>query len=175
MPAFDLDADVTHPADFALVRGGGIALYRNPTMLKEAEDELDELGYDRTRVDTATWNDVTMHDAVAAALDFPDYYGRNLDALADCLGDVAHGDYGWSAERTGLAVTLDNFGTFARGQRDLACALADLLAGTSRYGLAFGHRLVWLLHVDDPRFQLGTIGGFSVPWNRREWLDSSRR
>ena len=28
-------------------------------------------------------------DAVGTALDFPDRYGRNLDALWDCLGDVA--------------------------------------------------------------------------------------
>lgn len=27
-------------------------------------------------------------DALGAALDFPDYYGRNLDALEDCLRDV---------------------------------------------------------------------------------------
>lgn len=30
----------------------------------------------------------TAHEYVAAALDFPDYYGHNLDALADCLGDL---------------------------------------------------------------------------------------
>ncbi len=30
-----------------------------------------------------------LHDAIAAALDFPDHYGRNLDALHDCLRDVA--------------------------------------------------------------------------------------
>jgi len=29
-----------------------------------------------------------LHSALAAALVFPSYYGRNLDALADCLGDV---------------------------------------------------------------------------------------
>lgn len=28
------------------------------------------------------------HALLAEALDFPDYYGANLDALADCLGDV---------------------------------------------------------------------------------------
>lgn len=27
-------------------------------------------------------------EAFGAALEFPDYYGRNLDALADCLGDL---------------------------------------------------------------------------------------
>ena len=30
------------------------------------------------------------HDKLARKLDFPEHYGRNLDALADCLGDVHH-------------------------------------------------------------------------------------
>lgn len=28
-----------------------------------------------------------FHEALAQALDFPDYYGKNLDALFDCLTD----------------------------------------------------------------------------------------
>lgn len=28
-----------------------------------------------------------LHATLAAGLGFPDYYGGNLDALADCLGD----------------------------------------------------------------------------------------
>ena len=28
------------------------------------------------------------HERLARKLDFPDYYGCNLDALEDCLGDV---------------------------------------------------------------------------------------
>jgi hypothetical protein len=28
-------------------------------------------------------------DAIGAALDFPDHYGRNLDALVDCIRDLS--------------------------------------------------------------------------------------
>ena len=30
-----------------------------------------------------------LHDTLAVALDFADWYGRNLDALYDCLTDLA--------------------------------------------------------------------------------------
>lgn len=29
------------------------------------------------------------HDYLAKALDFPDYYGKNLDALYDCLCEIS--------------------------------------------------------------------------------------
>lgn len=32
--------------------------------------------------------DALTHDALAEAFGFPAYYGRNLDALHDCLGDI---------------------------------------------------------------------------------------
>ena len=31
-----------------------------------------------------------LHRRLKGALVFPDYYGENLAALADCLGDLAH-------------------------------------------------------------------------------------
>lgn len=30
-----------------------------------------------------------IHELIADALEFPDYYGMNLDALHDCLGDIS--------------------------------------------------------------------------------------
>lgn len=30
-----------------------------------------------------------LHDALSSALAFPDYYGRNLDALYDCLTEIS--------------------------------------------------------------------------------------
>lgn len=30
----------------------------------------------------------TLHEKVAEIMEFPDYYGKNLDALYDCLTDI---------------------------------------------------------------------------------------
>lgn len=59
-----------------------------------------------------------LHDALAAALALPDWYGRNLDALADCLRDVDPATVllwdAWSglarAEPRVLAIALDLLG-----------------------------------------------------------------
>jgi RNAse (barnase) inhibitor barstar len=42
-----------------------------------------------------------MFGDVAQALDFPESFGRNLDALNDCMRDVVAGDYGWRGMRQG--------------------------------------------------------------------------
>ena len=31
----------------------------------------------------------TIHDYLRVTLGFPEYYGKNLDALQDCLGDIS--------------------------------------------------------------------------------------
>ncbi|MGH3761383.1 barstar family protein [Actinophytocola sp.] len=38
---------------------------------------------------TAIRSKAEFYDAVAAALSFPDWFGRNLDALYDCLRDLS--------------------------------------------------------------------------------------
>lgn len=58
-----------------------------------------------------------FHDQVAAALDFPDYYGRNLDALHDCLGDLA----------SPVVVLWESWGLLARAEPRFFATVVDLL------------------------------------------------
>ena len=37
---------------------------------------------------SAIFTSPDLHEALAVALSFPDYYGKNLDALYDCLTEV---------------------------------------------------------------------------------------
>ena len=46
--------------------------------------------------------------AVGEALAFPDHYGQNFDALADCLGDITAGD------SEGWVLLWDGWGPLAR-------------------------------------------------------------
>jgi RNAse (barnase) inhibitor barstar len=70
---------------------GRAGVYHMPHMdtapiVAAAEDE----GFATFRVDLAAASDKEqMLEAIGRALDFPEWFGRNFDALADCLGDMA--------------------------------------------------------------------------------------
>jgi hypothetical protein len=81
--AFDLDTHTRHPPDFALLRGGGLALFRRTGILAEAEAELEAAGYTVVGLDAALWvepesGETAMHRDLAEALSFPAYYEQNL-------------------------------------------------------------------------------------------------
>jgi len=53
----------------------------------------------------------------------PDWFGRNLDALADALSDVRPGD------RAGVVVLWDGWGPLARADRRVFDIVVDIFAG----------------------------------------------
>lgn len=61
-------------------------------------------------------------DRIAQALGFPDYFGRNFDALADCLADVGN-------DRDGLVLLWDGWGPFARADEKAFGVAREILAG----------------------------------------------
>ena len=48
------------------------------------------MNYAVIKIDSAAITDWdTFHDAFSDACDFPDYYGRNMNAWIDCVSDIA--------------------------------------------------------------------------------------
>jgi hypothetical protein len=158
-----------------LLRSSAVTLFHRRTLLGQATRSLREAGYHVVEIDVAhcaTKKD--MHRELAVALDFPDYYGANLDAFNDCLGDVANHAYGWPEDVTGLVLVLLGFNHFAGTFPELAHDLLDIFAGVSRTALVNGEQLICLIQSTDARFELAPIGCTPVTWNSAEWSNASR-
>lgn len=113
--SFDPQAELDGEPDFRLMMNSCVTLYWRRTLLDREVGRLHERGYQIVRLDASGWTtDGDLHTAIAAALDFPASYGRNLDAFNDCLRDVVDHKYGWRPDATGLVVVFDGYDTFAR-------------------------------------------------------------
>ena len=62
-----------------------------------------------------------MHTYLARKLKFPSYYGKNLDALHDCLGEISHPLHLTVTFTDRLTEELGNYGeTFLEVLKDVA-------------------------------------------------------
>ena len=119
--------------------------------------------------DCSKWHaEADFHDDVAVRLAFPGYYGRNLDAFGDCIGEIEVPDSG------GRAIVLRRFDSFAQREPRVAQVILDILASASWHCLLFGRRLLTLAQCDDPRVRFEPIGAHPVLWNPRECMDKNR-
>lgn len=104
-------------------------LYRLPPGRVDAlRHAAEALGYGRLETDLGGSPDLAAALCqIGRDLAFPDWYGANLDALADCLGDLS-----WQ-EASGYVLLLRNAGTFA----DLSNLLADVVDEWRQQGVPF--------------------------------------
>ncbi len=169
--------DQQNRLDWEILRDGSISLYRDHRFLNKDIQWFRENLYEVYSFDCTAWllkND--MYADFQSTLSFPAYFGRNLDALADCLSDLAILDEG------GLAVVLDGFNAYAKNcgaalthsGRPEAEVILDILAHASRTFSLAGKRLVTLVQTNDPWMRFERLGGQSTQWNRREWLNKNR-
>jgi hypothetical protein len=169
--AFDPDVELTRPAESPFV-----SLFWRGEVLERAIGILVSMGYHVVRVDAAAWDsEPDLHRDLATALDFPDYYGSNLDALNDCLGDVAMQEYGTSPDATGLVLVITGYERFTAAKPGAAQAVLDIFAGQARRAALIGHRMMCLVQSNDPHISFAPVGAMPVMWNDAEWLESSRR
>jgi RNAse (barnase) inhibitor barstar len=131
--------------------------------LDGAVEELAACGFQIIVLDAGSWSTgADVHRDIAAALDFPAYCGRNLDALNDCLADVVARDYGWRRLAEGLALVFLGFDRFAATLPDFAPALVEIFVAHARDAAEAGATMVLLLQSGDR--ELGSAStGVPVP------------
>jgi len=121
-------------------RRGGVYRIAGAGGPDEAERRAREQGLWFVRADLGRARTAAgLHAAVARALRFPAHYGRNWDALADCMGDLS-----W-LEGPGWVLLLDGAeGLAAAAPGDLATAL-EVLRGAAASWAEEGRPLVVLV------------------------------
>jgi RNAse (barnase) inhibitor barstar len=151
-------------AGFELLRLSPLTRFADPAMMAEEVRELEADGYRCVLLDCSAWaSEADFHTEVASSLEFPDYYGRNLDAFNDCLSSIKLG------ECRGLVLVFSHWETFAPIAGDRAWHILDIIACASRFRLVYGDRLLALLHVADPQMQFEPLGRVGVVPSQREW------
>ena len=83
-------------------------------------------------------------NAIAKALQFPDYFGHNWDAFYDCLLDLKHGD------RAGTLLVLREASGFARAEPEEFAAAAATLADAADYWKSENKVLLTIVELETP-------------------------
>jgi RNAse (barnase) inhibitor barstar len=148
---------------FELLRLSPVTRFADPSVMAEEVRDLEADGYRCVPLDCSAWaGEADFHTAIAGALAFPNYYGRNLDALKDCLFSIKVGEY------RGLVLVFAHWESFARAGGECAWVVLDIIACASRFRLVYGERLLALLHVADPQLQFKPLGRVGVVPSLRE-------
>ena len=167
MAVFMDNSDDWQRLDFQILRDGGISRYQNAKFLAEDIQWLEAQKYEVTSFNCASWATMErMHQELQEKLSFPEYYGRNLDALNDCLRELSIPDAGGRAV---VFMRLDAFINQDNKHRDAAEGLLDIFAGALRAAMLFGRRLIVLVQTEDRKLNFGSLGAVAALWNRREW------
>jgi hypothetical protein len=102
-------------------------VYRAP----QADEILDALrgaGFDLVRIDLAPVSEKEqLLERLAAELAFPQWFGRNWDALEDCLTDLS-----WRAGDRHVLL-IEGFETLRARRPDEFGVLVDILASSAQY------------------------------------------
>jgi RNAse (barnase) inhibitor barstar len=155
--------------DRQLLQNGPITLYFKRHVLDEATEWFCQQNYEGVTFDCREWKSPEgFFTNVSQRLDFPEYFGRNLDAFNDCLSEIA------LPQKRGTVLVFLYFDTFTARHRQFAWAVLDIIATNAYRFLLDAYQLIALVQSDDPKLSFQPIGAHPVLWNPREWLNKNR-
>lgn len=177
MAAFTQRDAYGQPLDWTILRDGGVALYWRRDLFDNDIEWFRQQHYQIFPFDCSRWvSSEDMHTDLQRALAFPAYYGKNLHALNDCLGDLQVPEDG------GTALALIRFDRYIEGPggvglasgRSEAEGVLDMFARASRFFMLTARHFITLVQTDNPRTHFDSLACVSACWNRREWLNKNR-
>lgn len=155
--------------DRLLLQSGPIILYFQRHILEETTEWFGQQNYEVVTLDCRQWKSLEdFFTDVSQRLNFPDYFGRNLNAFNDCLSEIA------LPERRGTVLVFLRFETFATRHPQFAWAVLDIIATNAYRFLLDSYQFMAFIQSDDPKLFLQPVGVHRVLWNPREWLDKTR-
>lgn len=155
--------------DEEILRDGAVAMYHDSNILEKDIENLESFNYKIIDTNVSDWTPQTLHSNLKDILNFPEYYGKNLDAFSDCLNDMYDKRY------TGLVITFRHFDNLIEQDKSESQSLLDIIARISRQWMISGQRLICLIQSDDPNLEIDKIGGYHPSWNGAEWFDDKRK
>ncbi len=155
--------------DIEILKNGPICKYYKNTILDEDIKWFLNNNYEVIELNVRNWTRKNAHKNLKEALNFPDYYGENLNAFNDCIGDLYNKRY------KGLLLVFRSYDHFVDENRSFAESILDSITYESRIWLLTGQKLIGLVQSNNPDLEFSKLGGINPGWNSYEWLNSNRK
>lgn len=153
---------------FRLFNNSDVILFYKEEILEKTIKELQNETFKIYQIDCSTWTSKhDFHSIVSSVLEFPSYYGKNLDAFNDCLSDI------YDNERD-IVIVFWNYDVLARLDYDFSKTIVDIIQSQSRNAKIYGKQLGALVHTNNPNTFYKNLGAIDAEWNPDEWLNSNR-
>ncbi|MBT33860.1 MAG: hypothetical protein CMO01_29710 [Thalassobius sp.] len=155
--------------DYQILKNGAVCMYYKNAILDKDVLWFTDNRFEVYDMDVRNWKPKNLHQNLKKHLNFPDYYGENLNAFEDCLEDMYNTSY------QGLILVFRCFDYLAEFDKKLCEVLLDIMAKTSREWLLTGQKLIVLIQSTDPNIYFKEVGGNAPKWNAEEWFDDTRK
>lgn len=153
---FQNNAETWQRLDFHIMSCGFIKPYNDEMLLETDLKWLRKENYSIVNFDCLDWNNDmgVMHDDLSLNLHFPPYYGKNWDALYECLNEL-------EISESGTVVVFKNLDMI---NIKTVHTLIDCFVSSAQRHILFNEKLLVLIKVDNRKFELHPLGAFKMHW-----------